>query len=78
MGTQEYKNGRREVFIRDDYTCVNCGQKGGILHADHIKPYSLFPLLRIDVNNGRTLCKLCHMKTDTWGVNVNKQISQLN
>ena len=20
-----------------------------------------------DINNGRTLCRDCHMKTDTWG-----------
>lgn len=28
---------------------------------------AFFPELRFELTNGRTLCKLCHMKTDTWG-----------
>ena len=39
---------------------------GGKLNADHIKPFSLFPELRFDLNNGRTLCVECHKKTDTY------------
>ena len=66
-GSKEYDAWRSEVFRRDDYTCKSCGQRGGKLHADHIKPFALFPELRLDVSNGRTLCKPCHLKTDTWG-----------
>lgn len=58
---------RTAVFQRDHYTCVICREQGKKLEADHIKPYEYFPELRLDINNGRTLCKLCHMKTDTWG-----------
>lgn len=58
----EYKIWRRSVFERDNFTCVNCGQHGGYLNADHIKPYSKFPELRFDLNNGRTLCVSCHKK----------------
>lgn len=70
----EYKNWRRSVFERDLYSCVFCGAKNGngqhvTLHADHIKPFSLFPNLRLDINNGRTLCKKCHKKTDTYRLN---------
>ena len=65
--SQEYKNWRKAVFERDNYTCVFCNQKGGILNADHIKPFALFPKLRFDLNNGRTLCLECHKKTDTYG-----------
>lgn len=58
--SSEYKDWRKSVFARDDYTCVNCGQHGGWLEADHIKPFSLFPDLRLCISNGRTLCKPCH------------------
>lgn len=58
---------RRLVFERDDYTCQKCGQHGGRLEADHIKPYSRFPRLRYVLSNGRTLCVPCHRKTPTYG-----------
>ena len=61
---------RRDVFQRDNYTCRFCGKVGGKLNADHIKPFSLFPELRFDINNGRTLCVVCHRKTDTYGLKV--------
>src|SRR3990167_5162839 len=56
----EYRQWREIVFKRDNYTCQNCNQKGGRLQADHIKPFALFPELRLIVSNGRTLCKICH------------------
>ena len=68
----EYKNWRIKVFEKDNYTCVECGIKSGLgkrveLHADHIKPFAHYHHLRFDVSNGRTLCKECHYKTDTFG-----------
>lgn len=66
MGKLEYKNWRREVFKRDNYTCQICGGKGRI-EADHIKSWRDYPELRYDLNNGRTLCKSCHIKTDNYG-----------
>ena len=65
--TTEYKLWRKSVFERDNYTCKNCKIKGGILNADHIKPFALYPELRFAVDNGRTLCVTCHRKTDTYG-----------
>lgn len=65
--TLEYIKWRKDVKERDNYTCQICGQKGGYLHSDHIKPFALFPDLRTDINNGRTLCVPCHQKTDTYG-----------
>ena len=67
----EYRFWREAVFRRDNWTCVWCGVRGGIIHADHIKPFSLYPELRFALDNGRTLCVPCHKTTDTYG-NRNK------
>lgn len=62
----EYKIWRLSVLERDKFTCVFCGKRGGNLHADHIKPFCKFPELRLEKDNGRTLCVDCHKKTDTY------------
>lgn len=64
--SREYELWRINVFERDNYTCVGCGQIGGNLNADHIKPFSLFPELRLELANGRTLCLECHKKTESY------------
>lgn len=58
---------REKIFKRDNFTCQFCGQRGGRLQADHIKPYKEFPELRHVLSNGRTLCIDCHKKTPTYG-----------
>lgn len=63
----EYKLWREEIFERDDWTCQECKKRGGKLNADHIKPFALFPKLRFELTNGRTLCTDCHKVTDTYG-----------
>lgn len=70
MTYQEYRNyldWQKTVFKRDNWECVHCRKHGGILHADHIKPWVMNPELRFVVSNGRTLCPPCHYKTDTYG-----------
>ena len=37
----EYKDWRKKVFHRDNYTCRDCEQKGGRLMAHHKKEFSL-------------------------------------
>jgi len=58
----QYKEWRTKVFKRDNWTCVNCGERNKTLQVDHIKPFSLFPDLRLEISNGRVLCKPCHKK----------------
>jgi len=68
----EYKLWRDAVFQRDNYTCVWCGTGGIELNADHIKPFAQYPELRFAIDSGRTLCRLCHLTTETWGNRSNK------
>lgn len=63
----EYKLWREAVFERDDWTCQECKIRGGRLEAHHIRPFALFPELRFAIDNGLTLCKPCHKKTDSYG-----------
>jgi 5-methylcytosine-specific restriction endonuclease McrA len=63
----EDREWREAVFRRDDYTCQICGARGVRLQADHIEPISLRPDLRLDLDNGRTLCVPCHKQTPTFG-----------
>lgn len=82
-----YRLWRESVFFRDHFACTWCADsQGGNLVADHIKPFGLIlrqhmitsfeegakcdELWRIE--NGRTLCEMCHMQTDTWGAKAKK------
>jgi len=56
----KYYRWRKDVFIKDNYTCQCCGVKNTYLEAHHIQNFSDFPELRFDINNGITLCSNCH------------------
>lgn len=59
----EYRRWRFDVFMRDKFTCQECGDdKGGNLVAHHIKSFADFPELRFEISNGITLCTKCHKK----------------
>lgn len=61
-----YAEWRMSVFKRDDYTCQECGERGGItLNAHHILPYADWkePRFSLNMKNGITLCEDCHRKT---------------
>jgi len=59
--TPEYRAWRMAVFSRDDYTCQYCFGRGGKLDAHHVNSFRKYPELRIEINNGLTLCHACHL-----------------
>jgi 5-methylcytosine-specific restriction endonuclease McrA len=61
-----YDAWRKAVLTRDGRRCVKCGSDQS-LHADHVLPRRTHPELRLEIDNGRTLCADCHKKTDTFG-----------
>jgi 5-methylcytosine-specific restriction endonuclease McrA len=79
--SHEYREWRRKVFERDNWTCQKCKTRGGNLHPHHIIPLSKIIymnnietlddckncLILWDVHNGITLCEKCHGETDTYG-----------
>lgn len=65
--SKKFRDWRLSVFERDDYTCQQCGERGGYLEPHHIEPFAYYPSLRFNLSNGLTLCKSCHKATGTWG-----------
>jgi hypothetical protein len=67
----EYDIWRTAVFERDNFTCEKCGKRGGEIEAHHIKSYKKYPELRLDVDNGMTLCKQpCHKEEHRRGKKI--------
>ena len=85
--TFEYRQWRSDVFTRDDYACQECNQEGGNLEAHHIISFNTLirkheitnvkQALRCselwNINNGLTLCKKCHRKTNNFGLRPRKR-----
>lgn len=75
--SSKYKRWRQKVFERDDWTCQECGIRGVPIHADHKKSFALYPELRFELSNGRTLCVPCHKKTDSYLKNNKKTLCHI-
>lgn len=57
-----YKEWRSDVYKRDNYSCVVCGNnKSGNLIAHHLYSHHAHKELRLSVNNGVTVCRECHL-----------------
>lgn len=74
MSRKEYKQFKKQVLLRDNYTCVICSSTKN-LEVDHIKEKVNYPHLIFEVSNGRTLCHTCHIKTDNYGIKARKRKS---
>jgi 5-methylcytosine-specific restriction endonuclease McrA len=72
LKVKKYIDWRKEVFLRDNYTCQMCGVKQTFLHPHHIKSYVNFPALRYEVDNGTTLCVDCHKKLHSLLCNIRR------
>jgi 5-methylcytosine-specific restriction endonuclease McrA len=56
----DYKNWRKSVFERDEYTCQLCFKSGKYLVPHHILSYTDYPKERYNTENGMTVCEDCH------------------
>ena len=76
--SSSYRQWRKAIFARDNFTCVLCGRRGGRLEADHYPVAFASILAKSNVksleeainfhefwntDNGRTLCFDCHRLT---------------
>jgi 5-methylcytosine-specific restriction endonuclease McrA len=57
--SSEWNKAKRFIFSKYGEICLRCGSKENI-HLDHIKPYSLFPELSLDLDNLQPLCQSCN------------------
>lgn len=77
----QYREWRKSVYERDDYTCQKCKERGGELHAHHLYSYSQHPDKRVCIDNGITLCAGCHTEFHAtygmWG-NTKSQYEEWN
>jgi len=56
----EMKLWRKSNMERDNFVCQKCKQVGGKLQVHHINNFADFSELRTSIENGITLCRLCH------------------
>lgn len=69
--TAALKQWRYDIFLRDGFACVHCGDdQGGNLEAHHILPFASYPEQRFDTSNGVTLCRGCHWLVHAYNLQL--------
>ena len=51
----------REVVLNRDKTCRICNSNSNLV-ADHIRSVHTYPKLILETDNGRALCRHCHLR----------------
>lgn len=90
--SKEYKLWVKNVFERDNFTCLGCGKQGGDLESHHKKSFSkilkenniktfeeaLACKILWNIQNGMTLCPQCHAQIDKFRrLNYKKNLNNL-
>lgn len=57
---KKWRDWRKAVFTKDNWTCQKYKIKSGRLHPHHIQNFAEFPELRFEIDNGITLSEKAH------------------
>ncbi len=66
----------RSILERDGFTCTVCGGRGGRLIAHHILSFAENPGLRLNLNNGVTVCNSCHREAHLFFAQNSHRVSK--
>ena len=58
---KQYRKWRSQVIKRDNHKCKLCGNSKNLV-AHHIIEAQNNPSIKFEINNGITLCNICHIK----------------
>ncbi len=72
-----YKQWIKNIYRKDSWVCQCCGNNRK-LNAHHIKNYADHKKCRLDINNGITFCKQCHIDFHAVYGNKNNNSTQLS
>ena len=65
----------KQVKIRDHFTCQICDRRGVELNAHHKNSWDAYIDDRYDLDNGITLCRICHSNFhDLYGYGNNTYV----
>ena len=74
---KNYKEWRKLVFAKDNNICQLCGTTDNLI-IDHIKPKREEPKLSLVVENGRVLCRSCHICYGKKIPNIKRKTTKIN
>jgi len=58
--SKDYYKWRESIYERDNYTCLVCNNKNSKLNVHHLYNFIDHPTLRLELENGITICEDCH------------------